>query len=207
MGETLTCASDAASWCAAEVPNFRRLFSGEIRPQAVQLVTAAKPLWSLGRLAMGLGLVTIPVVVLDQATKFYIATHFPLYSMRAIIRNWLDLTYTLNPGAAFSLFTNMPARMRAIFFIVLSFVAIVVLTVLLARRTTSAASGLAFALILGGTIGNLIDRLARGRVIDFIYFHHDSFSYPVFNVADSTITMGVAIILLLSFFRNSATDQ
>jgi signal peptidase II len=180
------------------------IVADEMRLQAAAVVTSANRVWSLSRLATMLGLITIPVVVLDQATKLYIATHLPLYSMRAIVPNWLDLTYTLNPGAAFSLFANMPAAMRGIFFIVLSFIAIVVLIVLLARRTTSSASGLAFALILGGTIGNLIDRLARGRVIDFIYFHHDSFSYPVFNVADSTITIGVAIILLMSFSTGRA---
>jgi signal peptidase II len=83
----------------------------------------------------------------------------------------------------------------------------VVLVVLLARRATPISSAIAFALILGGTIGNLIDRLAIGRVVDFIYFHHKSFNYPVFNIADSAITTGVVIILLFSFFGSSATDQ
>jgi len=78
--------------------------------------------------------------------------------------------------------------------------------VLLARRSTPASSGVAFALILGGTIGNLIDRLARARVVDFIYFHHRSFSYPVFNIADSAITIGVAILLLFAAFEGSAAE-
>jgi signal peptidase II len=146
------------------------------------------------------------VVVLDQLTKFYVALHFTLEQARAIIPNWLDLTYALNPGAAFSLFATMPAGARQLFFLVLSCAATVVLLVLLARRNTSWPSGVAFALILGGTLGNLIDRLVRGRVVDFIYFHHDSFSYPVFNIADSAITIGVAIILLVSFFDRPAPD-
>ena len=75
-----------------------------------------------------------------------------------------------------------------------------VLTALLARRATPLSSAIAFALILGGTLGNLIDRVVRGRVIDFIYFHHRSFSYPVFNLADSAITTGVALVLLFSAF-------
>ena len=92
----------------------------------------------------------------------------------------------------------MPAGVRQIFFLALSCAATVVLLVLIARASTSGSSRAGFALILGGTIGNLIDRLTRARVVDFIYFHHDGFSYPVFNIADSAITIGVAIILLLS---------
>jgi signal peptidase II len=145
-----------------------------------------------------IALVTMPVLALDQLSKLYISSHFRLYETVPLVPNWLDVTYTLNPGAAFSLFATMPPGFRSVFFIVLSIVAIIVLAVLLTRPGTSLASSISFALILGGTLGNLIDRLARGMVIDFIYFHHDSFSYPVFNVADSAITIGVTIILLFS---------
>ncbi len=152
------------------------------------------------RLLGMLAAVTIPVLLLDQLSKHLASTHLPLYRSVPLLPGWLDLTYTLNPGAAFSLFATMPAGFRQVFFIALSIVAIVVLTVLIARPTTPRASAIAFAMILGGTVGNLIDRLARGRVIDFIYFHHKSFSYPVFNIADSAITIGVAIILLFGAF-------
>jgi signal peptidase II len=153
-----------------------------------------------------LGLVTAPTLILDQASKHYIVNHFRMYETRPLIRNWLDLTYTLNPGAAFSLFATMPAAFRSVFFIVLSIIAIVVLATLIARRDTARVSGVAFALILGGTIGNLIDRLGRGRVVDFIYFHHSWFNYPVFNVADSAITIGVAIFILYSTFSGTAAE-
>ena len=161
--------------------------------------------WSFSRLCALLASVTIPIVGLDQLSKLYVAAHFPLYATHTIIPNWLDLTYTLNPGAAFSLFATMPAAAREIFFLMLSCTATVVLLTLLARRTTSAGYRIGFALILGGALGNLIDRLARGRVVDFIYFHHDSFSYPVFNVADSSITIGVAIVLIVGWCGRSAT--
>jgi signal peptidase II len=154
-----------------------------------------------------LGSITLPVVGLDQLTKFYVASHLRLYATRTIIPNWLDLTYTLNPGAAFSLFATMPAAAREVFFLALSFTAIVVLLVLIARGSAPASSHAGFALILGGTLGNLVDRLARGRVIDFIYFHHDAFSYPVFNIADSAITIGVATVLVVSFISGSARDS
>ena len=163
--------------------------------------------WSFRRMGVMLGLVTAPIIGLDQLTKLYIASHFPLYETRALIPNWLDLTYTLNPGAAFSLFATMPSAARQALFLVLSCIAAVVLLVLLARRGTSAALQIGFALILGGTLGNLIDRIVRGRVIDFIYFHHDSFSYPVFNIADSAITIGVATVLLVSYLSDRTSNR
>jgi signal peptidase II len=152
-------------------------------------------------------LVTLPVLALDQISKHWISSTFALYQSRPLISGWLDLTFTLNPGAAFSLFATMPQAFRHFFFITLSFVAIIVLTVLLAKHSTPLSSAIAFALILGGTIGNLIDRLTIGRVVDFIYFHHAWFSYPVFNLADSAITTGVAIVLLFSFLESRKTDH
>jgi signal peptidase II len=163
--------------------------------------------WSLRRLCAALGSITLPIVALDQLSKIYVASHLPLYGVHALIPNWLDVTYTLNPGAAFSLFATMPAGIRDIFFLALSCIATVVLLVLIARPSTSTSSRAAFALILGGALGNFIDRLVRGRVVDFIYFHHDAFSYPVFNVADSAITIGVASILVVSFLSGSARNS
>jgi signal peptidase II len=156
-----------------------------------------------GRLWTMLGMVTAPVLAADQLSKLYVKSHFQLYQSVTIVPDWLDLRYTLNPGAAFSLFASMPAGFRAPFFILLSIVAMVVLVALLAQRSTPLSSGIAFALILGGTIGNLIDRLAHGNVVYFIYFHHRSFSYPVFNIADSAITVGVAVILIFTSFGHT----
>jgi signal peptidase II len=156
------------------------------------------------RIVAPLAFVTAPVVALDQWSKFYISAHFELHHTRPLIPHWLDLTYTLNPGAAFSLFATMSPGFRHIFFIGLSIVAAIVLIVLMLRRATTTSYAIAFALILGGTIGNLIDRVAHGRVTDFIWFHHASFSYPVFNLADSAITGGVALILILTWLEPSA---
>lgn len=177
-------------------------------PNTVPMDTAPRPR-SWATLWAPLALVTTPVVVLDQWSKLYVRANFALYHTRPIVPGWLDLTYTLNPGAAFSLFATMPPGFRHIFFISLSIIATVVLVTLMGRRTTTMLSSIAFALILGGTIGNLIDRIARGLVTDFIWFHHLSFSYPVFNLADSSITVGVALILLLSWLSptDSASSQ
>ena len=78
--------------------------------------------------------------------------------------------------------------------------AIVVLAVLIVRAHRVSISSVAFALILGGAIGNLIDRAIRGRVIDFMRAHYYDLNYPIFNVADSAISIGVALIILTAFF-------
>lgn len=165
--------------------------------------TPARPR-SLARMIAPLAFVTAPILAIDQWSKLYVRAHFRLYQSHPIVPGWLDLTYTLNPGAAFSLFATMPQGFRSIFFIALSLAATVVLIALMFRRTTIASHAIAFALILAGTIGNLIDRVVRGLVIDFIYFHHASFSYPVFNIADTAITAGVGLILLLSWLEPSS---
>jgi signal peptidase II len=150
----------------------------------------------LRRLSVMVGAVTVPVLALDQLSKFYITTHLALYQTIALIPNLLDITYTRNPGAAFSLFADLRPEFRDIFFFTLSAIAIIVLVLLLSFGSRTATTSIAFALILGGTIGNLIDRAARGNVVDFIYVHRYAFHYPVFNVADSAITIGVALVLI-----------
>jgi signal peptidase II len=159
------------------------------------------------RLGPMLAFVAAPVVLIDQLSKLYVRAHFALNQTSSLIPGWLDVTYTRNPGAAFSLFATMPQWFRHGFFLAISLAAIVVLIVLIARRTTPARTAAAFALVLGGTIGNLIDRLSRGLVTDFIYFHHASFSYPVFNIADSAITVGVAMILLFTWLDDRAAAR
>jgi signal peptidase II len=170
-------------------------------------ITGAQSAWIFGRLFAMSGLITLPVLILDQLSKLYVSGHFQLFETYTLIPGWLDCTYTLNPGAAFSLFANMPEAFRKAFFIGLSAAAVIVMTVLIARRSTAASTAFACALVLAGTIGNLIDRVARGRVIDFIYFHHAAFRYPVFNLADAAITTGVAMILLFSWLHERAASR
>ena len=156
------------------------------------------------RLGTMLGLVALPVFVLDQLAKLYIVRHLKLFEQIDLIPNWLAITYTLNPGAAFSLFATLPPTMRDLLLDGLAGAAVVVLGVLLARGARPTAISVAFALIMGGAAGNLYDRVVHGRVIDFIYVHYYSWSYPVFNLADSAITIGVAIILIHSVFSRDA---
>jgi signal peptidase II len=147
-----------------------------------------------------LGAITIPVIVLDQVTKLLVQGHMALYESIALIPNYLDITYTLNPGAAFSMLSEAPPWVRIVFLLTMACAAIVVLLVLIVRAERVSMNSVAFALILGGATGNLIDRAIRGRVIDFMRAHYYDLNYPVFNVADSAITIGVALIVLASFF-------
>lgn len=147
-----------------------------------------------------LGAITIPVILLDQATKLFVQAHMALYESIAIIPNYLDITYTLNPGAAFSMLADAPPWVRKAFLLTMACAAIVVLAVLIVRSERVTISSIAFALIMGGAMGNLIDRAIRGRVIDFMRAHYYDLNYPIFNVADSAISIGVTLIILTAFF-------
>jgi signal peptidase II len=150
------------------------------------------------------GLIALPIFVLDQLVKLYIVRHFRLFEQIDLVPHWLAITYTLNSGAAFSMFATLGPAVRGLVLDGLAGGAVVVLGVLLARGTRPPLVSAAFALIMGGAAGNLLDRLLRGRVVDFIYVHYYSWSYPVFNIADSAITIGVAIILLHSLLSRGA---
>jgi signal peptidase II len=152
-----------------------------------------------------LSFVALPVFVLDQLVKLYIVRHFKLFEQIDLVPHWLAITYTLNSGAAFSLFATLAPAVRETMLDGLAAAAVLVLGVLLARGARPPIVSAAFALIMGGAAGNLVDRVMRGRVVDFIYVHYYAWSYPVFNIADSAITIGVAIILLHSMFSHDAT--
>ena len=151
-----------------------------------------------------LGAITIPVIILDQATKLFVQAHMALYESIAIIPNYLDITYTLNPGAAFSMLADAPPWVREAFLLTMAGAAIVVLAVLIVRSDRVSITSVAFALIMGGAMGNLIDRAIRGRVIDFMRAHYYDLNYPIFNVADSAICVGVGLLMLVSWKLDTA---
>lgn len=156
-----------------------------------------RPLWFL------IGAITIPIIALDQATKMFVKAHMGLYESIALVRNFLDITYTQNPGAAFSMLAEAPPWVRESFLMLLSSVLSVVLLVLIVRADRVSVNSIAFAMILGGACGNLIDRAIRGQVIDFVRAHYYQLNYPIFNVADSAISIGVALIVLASIFGDA----
>lgn len=147
--------------------------------------------------------ITIPIVLLDQATKLFVQAHMALYQSIAIVPNYFDITYTLNPGAAFSMLADAPAWIRLAFLLTMSTTMSIVLIVLIVRSARVNIYSVAFAIVLGGAVGNLIDRALRsGHVIDFLRAHYYDLNYPIFNVADSAVSIGVTLIILASFFSS-----
>jgi signal peptidase II len=165
----------------------------------------AREPWDLQRLLVMVLGVALPVFALDQLSKLYIVSHLRPFQKIVLIPHLLAITYTRNPGAAFSLFANLDPIVRNLALGGLAAAAVVILGVLLARGERPTIISVAFALIMGGAAGNLLDRAARGRVVDFIYVHYYAWNYPVFNFADSAITIGVAIIIIHAFFAHGSS--
>lgn len=129
------------------------------------------------------------VLLLDQLTKSLIKQNFQLTQSIPIMKNILHLTYVTNTGSAFGLFKKLN-----IFFIFISIVVIIAIYIYLNKiRNNERLLQFAAGLLLGGTIGNLIDRLIFGHVIDFIDFR----IWPVFNVADSAVTTSIILLIFL----------
>lgn len=134
------------------------------------------------------------VLLLDQLTKVWAEAALG-YGQPVALLPFLDLTLVYNLGAAFSFLADAGGWQRP-FFIVLSSVVSLVLAVWIWRLPPGARLlGSALALVLGGAVGNLVDRLAYGHVIDFIDLHAGGWHWPAFNVADSAITCGVLLLL------------
>jgi signal peptidase II len=141
------------------------------------------------------------VLLLDRWTKHLVASHIALYAHVQIIPGFFRLTHTENTGAAFSLFADSPSHWKTILLIAFSLVAMVIVSILLWKQTRPLTmTGIALSLILGGAVGNLWDRLARGRVVDFLLFYVEQYQWPVFNLADSAIVVGAALLVLEIMF-------
>jgi len=136
------------------------------------------------------------VVLLDQISKAYIARHFLEFEFTRVLAV-LDITCMHNVGAAFSFLASASGWQRWVF-IGLAVVVSIGLVVWLFKLPRGAQPLLAagLALVLGGALGNVIDRIRLGYVVDFIHFHWDRAYFPAFNVADSAITVGAACLLL-----------
>lgn len=140
-----------------------------------------------------LGIAAI-VMLLDQITKALIVQTFAIGESR-IVTGFFNLVHWRNQGAAFS-FLSASSGWQRWFFVALATFAAVFIVWLLRRHGGQRLFAWALALILGGAIGNVIDRLARGSVVDFIQVHWHGAAFPSFNVADSAITVGAALLIL-----------
>jgi signal peptidase II len=152
-------------------------------------------------------LIAFIVLMMDQATKSIVARSLPLHDTITVIPGFFSISHVLNKGAAFSLFADSGSQYTTpglIFFSVI--VLSVVSTMLWRAGRTFTAGGLALALIMGGALGNLFDRIRIGSVIDFLMFNFGSYHWPDFNVADSAIVIG-SLLLISDIFLSKETAQ
>jgi signal peptidase II len=139
------------------------------------------------------------LLVIDQAVKIYVHTQFQLGESIPVIRDFFHITYVRNSGAAFGLLSDSPETFRHLFFLSIPVIAVVMIFFML-RSTPDWDHVQIYALssIAGGALGNYVDRLRYGYVVDYLDFHYKNvYSYPAFNIADSAIVVGVFCLSLL----------
>jgi signal peptidase II len=147
-------------------------------------------------------LIAIAVLALDQATKAWIIATIPQGQDRPV-STWFTLTHWMNPGSLFGFLSNIPPKAALAVFLVLPTAGIVFLGYLFAKAQRRLELVL-LAAILGGAVGNIVDRLRFGAVVDFLYFHlPDGPGWPSFNVADACLSTGIVALLALTLFRPS----
>lgn len=146
---------------------------------------------------MSFYLIALGIILLDRATKLVIIQTLRLGQGIPVIPGFFDIVFVLNPGAAFGLLATLSDEVRNPLFILISILAVVLIVFyhtryLRSHRLVSVALGL----VLGGAVGNLIDRLRYGMVVDFLDVHAGPYHWPAFNVADSAISVGVSLMIL-----------
>lgn len=141
------------------------------------------------------------LVLLDQLTKYLLVQAIPLNTGIPVIPGFFNLVHVLNPGGAFSIFAAS-GPWRKYMFIALALIVVIAIAYAYGKVTKNDTwTRVAYICITGGAVGNLIDRIRLGEVIDFLDFYVGSWHWPVFNVADTAISTG-AVMLLVSLIRN-----
>jgi len=139
--------------------------------------------------------VAIPLIVLDQATKLIIVRTMELHTTIPVIRNFFDIVHARNQGAAFGILRDSSIRLP--FLISVSLLAVLVIVALFRKlRPEQKLSAWGLSLVLSGAVGNLIDRVRFGEVVDFLSAHWHEHYWPAFNVADSAICIGVGLLVI-----------
>lgn len=141
------------------------------------------------------------IFVLDRVTKVWIENHVSAFDLYEVIPGFFNIVHTKNRGAAFGMFSDSDSAVRTFLLVGVSVAVLIYVSVLLFRSGGFGSMGsrltlIGLSLILGGALGNIYDRLAHGMVTDFLEFYHGEFRFAAFNVADSAITTGAALLLL-----------
>lgn len=153
-------------------------------------------------------LIAILVIVLDRMSKWLVAGSINLHDSVPVLPGFFRLTHVQNSGAAFGLFAESPSEWKVGILILFSILALAVVSALLWKNSHSmTTTGVGLALILGGAVGNLWDRLLTGHVVDFFDFYLGSYHWPAFNVADSAIVIGALLLVAEILFARSPAEQ
>ncbi len=158
------------------------------------------------KMALAWLLISVLIVVLDLWTKSLATESLSLY--RPVeLTSWLNMTLAHNYGAAFSFLSDAGGWQRWLFTGLASVVTLVLIVWLLRLQSSEKLTAAALCLIIGGAVGNLIDRIINGYVVDFIDVHVNDWHWPAFNLADSAITCGVILLLLDSLLQSIAEKR
>ncbi len=152
-------------------------------------------------------IISLFVLILDQWSKYLVQKRLHLFQSFEVIKGFFNLVHVRNKGGAFGIFGGARGELFSSLFILVSFVAIGAILYFFIKVNEREKSLLfALSLVLSGAIGNLIDRLVYGEVVDFLDFHLFSYHWPAFNIADSAITLGIGLLaykLVFQEFRRS----
>ncbi|MDD2319746.1 MAG: signal peptidase II [Geobacteraceae bacterium] len=150
--------------------------------------------------------VALPLIILDQATKLIIVRTMDLYASIPVVNNFFDIVHARNQGAAFGVLRDSSIRLP--FLIGVSLLAVAVIIALFRKlRPEQKLSAWGLSLVLSGAVGNLIDRVRLGEVIDFLSVHWYQHHWPAFNVADSAICIGVGLLVIDMFLEERRKKQ
>lgn len=142
------------------------------------------------------------VLIMDQVTKLIVAKSIHLNDSVNVIPGFFRISHVLNRGAAFSLFADIRSPLAPLALLLFSLVVMTVITIILVKsKTVFSRTNVGLALILGGALGNFLDRLLTGSVVDFLAFRLGNYQWPDFNLADSAIVMGSGLLLFDVFFQ------
>ena len=147
-------------------------------------------------------ILSIIFIIIDQISKIIVINKLSNHNPVEVIKSFFYLTYTNNEGAAFSILTG-----KRILLIIVSLIVIGILVYYIRKtKIKENINKIALSLVIGGSIGNLIDRILRGAVVDFLDFKIFGYNYPIFNLADTFIVLGV-FLLLISMFRKDKNND
>src|SRR5205823_6272140 len=153
-------------------------------------------------------LIALSVVVLDRLAKWVVARNIALHDSVQVIPDFFRITHVENRGAAFGLFADSPSEWKIAMLVLFSIVALIIVSALLWRNSHAMSStGVGLALILGGALGNLWDRVLSGRVVDFLLFYIGQYQWPAFNVADSAIVVGAGLLVIEILFAKTPAQE